>query len=82
MSAVRWYLHFGLSYRDVEELLAERGIEVDRVTLFRWVQRFTPLLIDAATPVPGSVFVDETSVRGRCCVVDLARGGTTTAPLR
>ncbi|MGH3686357.1 MAG: hypothetical protein ACRDSM_15150, partial [Pseudonocardiaceae bacterium] len=43
--AVRWYLRYGLSYRDVEELLAERGIEVDHVTVFRWVQRFTPLLI-------------------------------------
>jgi IS6 family transposase len=31
-----------LSYRDVEELLAERGIEVDHVTNYRWVQRFTP----------------------------------------
>jgi transposase-like protein len=30
--AVCWYLHFGLSYRDVEELLAERGIEVGQVT--------------------------------------------------
>src|SRR3954451_15730078 len=48
--AVRWYLRYGLSYRDVEELLAERGIEVDHVTLYRWVQRFTPLLIDAARP--------------------------------
>src|ERR1700732_2805558 len=48
--AVRWYLRFGLSYRDVEELLSERGIEVDHVTVFRWVQRFTPLLADAARP--------------------------------
>ncbi len=47
--AVRWYLRFGLSYRDLEELLANRGIEVDHVTVYRWVQRFTPLLIDAAT---------------------------------
>ena len=46
--AVRWYLRFGLSYRDVEELLAERGIDVDHVTLYRWAQRFTPMLIDAA----------------------------------
>jgi transposase, IS6 family len=46
--AVRWYLRFGLSYRDVEELPAERGIEVDHVTIDRWVQRFTPLLVDAA----------------------------------
>ena len=50
MLAVRWYLRFGLSYRDLEELLAERGIDVDHVTLFRWVQRFTPLLINAARP--------------------------------
>jgi len=34
--AVRWYLRFGLSYRDLEELLEERGIEVDHVTLYRW----------------------------------------------
>ncbi len=40
--AVRWYLRFALSYRDVEELLAERGIVVDHVTLYRWVQRFAP----------------------------------------
>ena len=40
--AVRWYLRYALSYRDLEELLAERGIHVDHVTLFRWVQRFTP----------------------------------------
>jgi IS6 family transposase len=67
MVAVRWYLRYGLSYRDVEELLADRGIAVDHVTIFRWVQRFTPLLIDAARPcrhVPGDRwFVDETYVK-------------------
>ena len=65
--AVRWYLRFGLSYRDVAELLAERGVAVDHVTIFRWVQRFTPELIDAARPcrhaVGGRWFVDETYVR-------------------
>jgi transposase-like protein len=65
--AVRWYLRYGLSYRDVEELLGERGIEVDHVTIYRWVQRFTPLLIDAARPcrhAPGDRwFVDETYVK-------------------
>jgi len=65
--AVRWYFQYGLSYRDLEELLAERGIEVDHVTLFRWVQRFTPLLVDAARPcrhrVGGHWFVDETYVK-------------------
>jgi transposase-like protein len=65
--AVRWYLRFGLSYRDVEELLAERGVGVDHVMLFRWVQRFTPLLVDAARPcrhaVGGRWFVDETYVK-------------------
>jgi len=65
--AVRWYLRYGLSYRDVEELLAERGIEVDHVTVFRWVQRFTLLLADAARfarHAPGDRwFVDETYVK-------------------
>jgi transposase-like protein len=60
-------LRYGLSYRDVEELLAERGIEVDHVTLFRWVQRFTPLLVDAARPCRhrggDRWFVDETYVK-------------------
>ena len=67
MLAVRWYLRYGLSYRDVEELLAERGIEVDHVTLFRWVQRFTPLLVNAAQPCRhrggNRWFVDETYVK-------------------
>jgi transposase-like protein len=65
--AVRWYLRYGLSYRDVEELLAERGIEVDHVTVYRWVQRFTPLLAEAARfarHAPGDRwFVDETYVK-------------------
>jgi transposase-like protein len=64
MRAVRWYLRYGLSYRDLEELLAQRGTDVDHVTLFRWVQRFTPLLIDAARRFRHAVgdrwFVDET----------------------
>jgi transposase-like protein len=65
--AVRWYLRFGLSYRDVEELLGERGVEVDHVTVYRWVQRFTRLLAEAARPcrhaVGGRWFVDETNVK-------------------
>jgi len=65
--AVRWYLRFGLSYRDVEELLAERGVEVDHVTVYRWVQRFTPLLAEAARPCRHAVgqrwLVDETYVK-------------------
>jgi transposase, IS6 family len=46
--AVRWYLRFGLSYRDLEELLAERGVEVDHVSVYRWVQRFAPEFAEAA----------------------------------
>jgi transposase-like protein len=64
--AVRSYLRFGLSYR-VRSLIHERGIEVDHVTLFRWVQRFTPEVIDAARPRRHTVgdrwFVDETYVK-------------------
>ena len=64
---MRWYLRFGLSYRDLEKLLAARGTEVDHVTAYRWVRRFTQLLIDAARPrrqTSGSRwFVDETCVK-------------------
>ena len=42
--AVGWYLRFSLSYRDVEELLTERGLSVDHVTVWRWVQRYAPEL--------------------------------------
>ena len=76
--AVRWYLRYGLSYRDVEELLAERGIEADHVTIYRWVQRFTPLLVDAAKPCRRPVgnrwYVDETYVKvaSICRYVDRA----------
>ena len=65
--AVRWYLRFGLSYRDIEELVAERGVEVDHVTVYRWVQRFTPLLAEAARPCRHAVGdrwqVDETYMK-------------------
>jgi transposase-like protein len=65
--AVRWYLRYGLSYRDMEELLAERGITADHVTVYRWVQRFTPEFIQAARPcrhAPGNRrFVGETYVK-------------------
>jgi transposase, IS6 family len=76
--AVRWYLRFGLSYRDVEELLAERGVEVDHVTIYRWVLRFTPLLAEAARPCRHAVGdrwqTDETyaKVAGRWRHVDRA----------
>jgi transposase-like protein len=65
--AVRWYLRYSLSYRDLEELLAERGVAVDQVTVYRWVQRFTPLFADAARPMRHATgdrwFVDETYVK-------------------
>lgn len=65
--AVRGFLRCGLSYRDLEELLVERGIEVDHVTVFGWVQRFTALLIDAARRCRHQVgdrwFVDEAYVK-------------------
>jgi transposase-like protein len=63
---VRWYLRYSLSYR-VRSLFHERGSTVDHVTLFRWVQRFTPELIDAARPSLHTVgdrwFADETYVK-------------------
>ena len=56
------YRRFGLSYRDVEELLAERGITVEDVTVYRWVVRFTPFLA-VRLPGRGGVRVGHRRVR-------------------
>jgi transposase-like protein len=65
--AVRWYVRYRLSYADVAEWLAERGLRVDRSTVYRWVRRFLPLLGEAARryrrPVGGYWRVDETYCR-------------------
>src|SRR3954451_18012767 len=44
LQAVSWYLRYPLSYRDIEELLLERGLEVDHSTLNRWVLAYAPLI--------------------------------------
>src|SRR5271154_4548525 len=44
LCAVRWYLRYSLSLRDVEELLEERGLQADHTTVWRWVQRYSPEL--------------------------------------
>lgn len=81
--AVRWYLRYGLSYRDVEELLAERGIQVDHVTVYRWVQTFTPQFLDAARPGRHAAgdrwFVDETYLKVAGRRVYLSTGRSTSA---
>jgi transposase-like protein len=41
---VRWYLRYSLTYRDLEEIMAERGLSIDHVTIWRWVQRYAPVL--------------------------------------
>ena len=70
---VRWYLRFRLSYADVAELLAERGIHVDPSTIFDWVHHVTPLYQEAARPhrhrVGSRWSIDETCLRiaGRWC---------------
>ena len=65
--AVGWYLRFSLSYRDVQELLAERGLHADHVTVWRWVQRYAPelerRLRSRLKPTNDSWRVDETYVR-------------------
>ena len=44
LQSIRWYCAYGLSYRDIEELMAERGIHVDHSTINRWVMRYAPEL--------------------------------------
>ncbi len=42
LQAVRWYCRYALSYRDIEEMMIERGVEVEHTTVYRWVQRYGP----------------------------------------
>src|SRR4030081_855788 len=73
LCAVRWYLRYSLSLRDVEELLIERGLGADHTTVWRWVQRYGPELEQRMRrhlkPTNKSWRVDETYVRvkGRWC---------------
>src|SRR6266568_4846673 len=65
--AVRWYVRYRLSYAEVSEWLAERGVLVDQSTIYRWVQRFLPLFGEVArkyrAPVGPDWRVDETHAR-------------------
>jgi transposase, IS6 family len=67
LRAVRWYLQFPISYRDLERMLADRGIQVDPTTLFRWIQAYAPELDKRIRPhlrkTNGSWRVDETYIR-------------------
>jgi transposase, IS6 family len=73
LCAVRWYLRYSLSLRDVEELLEERGLKADHTTVWRWVQCYAPKLEQRLRrylkPTNKSWRVDETYVRvkGRWC---------------
>ena len=65
--AVRWYLMFPVSYRDLELMLLDRGVEVDHTTIFRWIQAYAAELEKRTRPhlrmSNGSWRVDETYVR-------------------
>ena len=64
---VRWYLMFPISYRDLERMLLDRGVEVDHTTLFRWIQSYAADLEKRIRPhlrmSNGSWRVDETYVK-------------------
>ena len=64
---VRWYCKYGISYRDLAEMMSERGVAVDPSTIFRWVQRYAPEIKKRVRlyqgPRSGSWRVDETYVR-------------------
>jgi transposase, IS6 family len=64
---VHWYLRYALSYRDLEEMMIERGLSVDHTTIFRWVQTYAPELEKRFRPhlkaTTDSWRVDETSIK-------------------
>ena len=64
---VRWYLRYSLSYRDLEEMMRERGLQVDHTTIYRWVQHYAPELEKRSRPhlktTNDSWRVDETYIK-------------------
>jgi transposase, IS6 family len=64
---VRWYIRYALSYRDLEEMMRERGLSVDHTTIYRWVQSYAPELEKRCRPhlnmTNDSWRVDETYVK-------------------
>jgi len=67
LQAVFWYLRYSLSYRDIEELMEKRGIDVDHSTVQRWVVKYTPILETETRkrnkPVGSSWRMDETYIK-------------------
>src|SRR5688572_468038 len=66
---VRWYLRYSLSYRDLGEMMVERGLSVDHTSIFRWVQRYAPILEKKCRarlkPTNNTWRVDETYITQR-----------------
>jgi transposase-like protein len=66
---VRWYLAYSLSLRDLEEMMVERGVQVDHATIHRWTVHYAPLLLEQFNrrkrPVTGKWHVDETYIKVR-----------------
>jgi transposase-like protein len=64
---VRWYCRYGISYRELEEMMGERGVAVDHTTVYRWTQRYAPELEKRSawyrSRLSFSWRVDETYVR-------------------
>src|SRR3954447_9183059 len=64
---VRWYCRYQLSYRDLEEMMHERGHNIDHTTVFRWVQRYAPEINKRIRPhlklAGASYRVDETYIK-------------------
>jgi transposase, IS6 family len=67
LRCVRWYLRYSLSYRDLEEIMLERGLPVDHTTIYRWVQHSAPELEQRCRPhvkpTTDSWRVDETYIK-------------------
>ena len=74
---VRWYLRYALRYRDLEEMMRERGLSVDHTTSSRWVQQYAPELEKRSRPhlkaINTSWRVDETSINVKKVWVSLSR---------
>ena len=75
---VRWYCKYGISYRDLAEMMQERGVMVDHTAIFRWVQRYAPEIEKRVAGIRATVRRLAGSMRPMCA--SAARGNTCSVP--
>ena len=78
--AVRWYGRYGVSYRDPEQMMGERGVLVDHSTIFRWVQKYAPEIEKRLRPEQAQKLMEDLQKKAKVELNPAFFGSDTPAP--